>query len=57
MILVRSDVWIWLATGGTDMRREMFGLALQAQQWLTRDPHAGDLYFFRGRPVDLIEVL
>jgi transposase len=27
----------------------MNGLALQVQQGLGRDPHAGDLYVFRGR--------
>ena len=57
MIPVRSDVRIWLATGCTDMRRGMFGLALQVQQGLKRDPHAGDLYIFRGRRGDLIKVL
>ena len=40
MIPVRSDVRIWLATGCTDMRRGMFGLALPVQQGLKRDPHA-----------------
>ena len=49
MIPVRSDVRIWIATGCTDMRRGMYGLALQVQQGLKRDPHAGDLYIFRGR--------
>jgi len=57
MIPARSDVRIWLATGCTDMRRGMFGLALQVQQGLKRDPHAGDLYIFRGRRGDLIKVL
>ena len=57
MIPVRSDVRIWLATGCTDMRRGMFGLALQVQQGLKRDPHAGDLYIFRGRRGDLVKVL
>ena len=57
MIPVRSDVRIWLATGCTDMRRGMFGLALLVQQGLKRDPHAGDLYIFRGRRGDLIKVL
>jgi transposase len=37
---------VWLAT---DMRRGMNGLALQVQQSLSRDPHAGDLYVFRGK--------
>ncbi|WP_371212531.1 IS66 family insertion sequence element accessory protein TnpB [Methylocystis sp. ATCC 49242] len=27
----------------------MQGLALQVQEQLKRDPHAGDLYIFRGR--------
>ena len=39
------------------MRRGMFGLALQVQQGLKRDPHAGDLYIFRGRRGDLVKVL
>jgi hypothetical protein len=30
------------------MRRGMHSLALQVQQSLGRDPHAGDLYVFRG---------
>lgn len=57
MIPVPSGVRIWIATGHTDMRRGMFGLALQVQQGLRRDPHAGDLYVFRGRRGDLIKVL
>lgn len=40
---------MWLATGATDMRRGMNGLALQVQQALLRDPHAGDVYVFRGK--------
>jgi transposase len=39
------------------MRRGMNGLALQVQQSLRRDPHAGDLYVFRGRRGDLIKIL
>jgi transposase len=31
------------------MRRGMNSLALQVQEVLHRDPHAGDLYVFRGR--------
>jgi transposase len=44
MIPVPSGVRVWLAAGHTDMRRGMNGLALQVQQALGRDPHAGDLY-------------
>jgi DNA invertase Pin-like site-specific DNA recombinase len=36
------------------MRKGMNGLALQVQQALGRDPHAGDLYVFRGARGDLI---
>jgi transposase len=57
MIPVPSRVGVWLATGATDMRRGMNGLALQVQQALGRDPHAGDLYAFRGKRGDLVKVL
>lgn len=46
-----------MAAGVTDMRKGMNGLALQVQQALGRDPHAGDLYVFRGRRADLVKVL
>jgi hypothetical protein len=32
----------------------MIGLALQVQQALGRDPHAGDLYVFRGAAIFFI---
>jgi transposase len=48
---------VWIATGATDMRRGMNGLSLQVQEAFGRDPHAGDLYVFRGRRGDLIKVL
>jgi IS66 Orf2 like protein len=51
MIPVPSGVRVWLAVGHTDMRRGMNGLALQVQEKLGRDPHAGDLYVFRGNAV------
>jgi len=57
VIPVPSGVRVWLATGATDMRRGMNGLALQVQQALRRDPHAGDLYVFRGKRGDLIKIL
>lgn len=55
MIAPPSGVRVWLATGVTDMRRGMNGLALQVQQALQRDPHSGDLYVFRGRRGDLLK--
>jgi transposase len=57
MIPVPTGVRVWIATGHTDMRRGMNGLALQIQQGLKRDPHAGDLFVFRGRRGDLIKIL
>ena len=48
MIPVPSQVRIWLAVGRTDMRRGMQGLALQVQETLGRDPHAGTSMFFGG---------
>ena len=57
MIPVPAGVRIWIATGATDMRRGMNGLALQVQQSLACDPHAGDLFAFRGRSGSLIKIL
>jgi transposase len=57
MIVPPSGVRVWLATGATDMRRGMNSLALQVQESLHRDPHAGDLYVFRGRRGDLIKII
>src|ERR1700709_2204255 len=57
MIVPPNGMRVWLANGHTDMRRVMNGLALQRQQALQRDPHAGDLYVFRGRRGDLLKIL
>ena len=57
MIVPPSGVRVWLAAGTSDMRRGMNGLALQVQQALQRDPHAGDIYVFRGRRGDLLKIL
>ncbi len=35
----------------------MNGLALQVQKALGRDPHAGDLYVFRGARGDPVKIL
>lgn len=35
----------------------MNGLALQVQEALQRDPHAGDLFVFRGARGNLIKIL
>jgi transposase len=57
MIPVPAGVRIWIATGHTDMRRGMRGLALQVQEGLGRDPHAGDVFVFRGRSGSLIKAI
>src|ERR1700743_588460 len=57
MIPVPSGMRVWLAVGRTDMRRRMNGLALQVQEALGRDHHAGDLYVLRGVRGNLIKVL
>ena len=57
MIPIPTGVRIWVATGHTDMRRGMRGLALQVQEGLGRDPFAGDVYIFRGRNGSLIKAL
>jgi len=49
MIPVAANVRIWIATGHTDMRKGMQGLALLVQEGLGRDPFAGDVFVFRGR--------
>jgi transposase len=57
MIAIPSGSRVWIATGHTDMRRGMQGLALQVQEGLRRDPHGGDLFIFRGRRGDLAKIL
>ncbi len=52
MIPFPGGARVWLATGRTDMRKGMNGLALQVQEVLKRDPHSGHLFVFRGRRGD-----
>ena len=57
MIPVPTGVRIWVATGATDMRKDMQGLALLGQEGLGRDPFAGDVFVFRGRGGSLVKAL
>src|ERR1700750_3137536 len=57
MIPIAAGTRIWIATGHTDMRKGMRGLALLVQEGLGRDPFAGDVFVFRGRAGSLIESL
>jgi transposase len=57
MIAFPSGVRVWLATGHTDMRKGFGSLAVLVQETLKRNPHAGDLYVFRGRQGDLLKII
>jgi transposase len=57
MIAFPAGVRVWIAGGVTDMRRGMNTLALQVQEGLGRDPHAGVIFAFRGRRGDLVKLL
>lgn len=57
MIPVPQGVRVFIATGHTDMRKGFDGLALVVQQGLQLDPHAGQVFVFRGRRGDLVKVL
>ncbi|WP_418219759.1 IS66 family insertion sequence element accessory protein TnpB [Bradyrhizobium icense] len=57
MIPIAAGARIWIATGHTDMRKGMQGLALLVQEGLGRDPFAGDIFVFRGRAGTLIKAL
>jgi transposase len=57
MISIAAGARIWIATGHTDMRKGMQGLALLVQEGRGRDPFAGDVFVFRGRAGTLIKAL
>jgi transposase len=57
MIAFPSGARVWLATGHTDMRKGFGSLALMVQEAFGCDPHAGELWVFRGRRGDLIKLI
>ena len=57
MIALPPGARVWLVCGATDMRRGMPGLALMVQEALGRNPHAGDLFVFRGKQGSLLKIL
>jgi transposase len=57
MIAFPAGAKVWIAGGVTDMRCGMNSLALKVQQGLGRDPHAGEIFCFRGRRSDLVKIL
>jgi hypothetical protein len=44
MISLPAGARVWLATGHTDMRKGLDGLALLVQETLKRNPHTGHLF-------------
>jgi transposase len=48
---------VWLATGVTDMRKGMNGLAALVQTALAQQPYGGHVFVFRGRRGDQIKLL
>lgn len=57
MIAFPAGVRVWIAGGVTDMRRGMNTSALTVQQGLGCDPHAGEIFCFRGHRGDLVKLL
>ena len=57
MIAFPPGVKVWIAGGVTDMRQGMSTLSLQVQEGFGRDPHAGEIFCFRGRRGDLVKIL
>lgn len=57
MIPIPGGVQVWIASGYTDMRKGMPGLALLVQEHFMRDPFAGDVFVFRGRGGSLIKAI
>lgn len=57
MIPIAAGARFWIATGHTDMRKGMQGLALLVQESLGRDLFAGDVFVFRGRAATLIKAV
>jgi transposase len=57
MISLPTGTHVWLASGVTDMRRGMYGLAALVETTLAANPYGGHVFVFRGRRSDLIKVL
>jgi len=57
VIPIPGGVQVWIASGYTDMRKGMPGLALLVQEHFMRDPFAGDVFVFRGRGGSLIKAI
>ena len=57
MMALPANPRIWIAAGGTDLRRGFTGLSALVQTKLEQSPFSGHVFVFRGRRGDLIKVL
>ena len=57
MLTLSPAVRIYLATGATDLRRSIDGLAALVRERFALDPTSGHLFLFRNRRGDRVKVL
>ncbi|HSJ32215.1 MAG TPA: IS66 family insertion sequence element accessory protein TnpB [Longimicrobiales bacterium] len=57
MLTLSPAVRIYVATGGTDLRRSIDGLAALVRQRFDLDPLSGHLFLFRNRRGDRLKIL
>src|SRR5215831_15229233 len=57
MLMLPSTVRVYVATGTTDLRRSIDGLAMLVRERLALDPLSGHLFLFRNRRGDRVKIL
>lgn len=57
MLTLSSAVRVYVATGATDLRRSIDGLAALVRDPLALDPLSGPLFLFRNRRGDRVKIL
>lgn len=57
MLTLSPAVRIYVATGTTDLRRSIDGLAAQVRERFALDPLSGHLFLFRNRRGDRLKIL
>jgi transposase len=57
MLTLSPAVRIYLATGATDLRRSIDGLAALVRERFAQDPLSGHLFLFRNRRGDRVKIL
>jgi transposase len=56
-MLPRYPQRVYLALGGTDMRKAINGLCILVEQAMGLNPFSGDLFVFCNRPHTIIKIL